>query len=321
MKGPAVRCVITGGAGFLGSHLTDLILDQGHQVVVLDNLDTGRALNLRHRVGHPHLTFAHADVKQAITLDGPVDIVFNLASPASPPVYSAHRVNCLLTNALGVYQAARLALAKGARIVQASTSEVYGDPLNHPQLETDWGNVNPVGERSCYDEGKRYGEAMLMALRHEEGLNSGIVRIFNTYGPRMHPFDGRVISGFVRQALAGEPLTVYGDGSQTRSFCYVSDLVRGLWLMGNSTHPGPVNLGNPLEFSVLEMAGIIRSLTGSSSPIVHLPLPSDDPTRRRPAIGRAREALGWEPVIGMEEGLRNVIDWQRELLPQFKETA
>lgn len=197
--------------------------------------------------------------------------------------------------------------------MQASTSEVYGDPLHHPQVESDWGNVNPVGERSCYDEGKRYAEALLSSLRIEDGLNSGIIRIFNTYGPRMHPHDGRVISGFIRQALAGEPLTVFGDGSQTRSFCYVSDLVRGLWLMGNSNHPGPINLGNPLEHTILEMAHYIRDLTGSDSPIVHEPLPSDDPTRRRPAISHAKEQIGWEPVVSLEEGLHQVIEWQRQL--------
>mgnify|MGYP002724189156 CR=1 FL=1 len=316
-----MRCVITGGAGFLGSHLSDLILQQDHEVLVLDTLSTGSRANIAHLLSHPGFTFRECDVRHPLQVDGPVDIVFNLASPASPPVYSRRRVECLLINSLGVYHAARLALDTGARLVQASTSEVYGDPLHHPQVETDWGNVNPVGERSCYDEGKRYGEALLTALRLEEGLNSGIVRIFNTYGPRMHPFDGRVISGFIRQALTGEPLTVFGDGSQTRSFCYVSDLVRALWLMGNSDHPGPVNLGNPQEHTILQMAHYIRALTGSKSPIVHEPLPADDPARRRPQISRAKEVLGWEPVVGLEEGLQHVIDWQRRTLGATKQPA
>lgn len=223
-----MRCVITGGVGFLGGHLTDLILSLGHEVVAIDDLSTGSRENIAHHFDNPAFSFREADVQQPLTVEGPVDIVFHLASPASPPVYSADRVRCLLTNSLGVYHAALLALEKGARLVQASTSEVYGDPLHHPQVENDWGNVNPIGERSCYDEGKRYGEALLSSLRLERGLNSGIVRILNTYGPRMHPYDGRVISGFIRQALEGSPLTVFGDGLQTRSFCYVSDLVRGL---------------------------------------------------------------------------------------------
>ncbi|GAB3699513.1 UDP-glucuronic acid decarboxylase family protein [Corynebacterium nasicanis] len=313
-----MRCVITGGAGFLGSHLADLIIQQGHEVLVLDSLHTGSRANICHLLPHPAFTFRECDVRYPLQVDGPVDIVFHLASPASPPVFTAQRVDCLLTNSLGVYHAARLALDSGARLVQASTSEVYGDPLHHPQVEGDWGNVNPIGERSCYDEGKRYGEALITAMRLEHGLNSGIARIFNTYGPRMHPHDGRVISGFVRQALAGEPLTVFGNGSQTRSFCYVSDLVRGLWLLGNSDHPGPVNLGNPLEHSVLDMAHYIRRLTGSSSPIVHEPLPGDDPARRRPQIARAKEVLGWEPVVGLEEGMSQVIAWQRQVLAASK---
>ncbi|NLE98416.1 MAG: NAD-dependent epimerase/dehydratase family protein, partial [Propionibacterium sp.] len=284
------------------------------EVVAIDDLSTGSRENIAHHFDDPAFSFREADVQQPLTVEGPVDIVFHLASPASPPVYSADRVRCLLTNSLGVYHAALLALEKGARLVQASTSEVYGDPLHHPQVENDWGNVNPIGERSCYDEGKRYGEALLSSLRLERGLNSGIVRIFNTYGPRMHPYDGRVISGFIRQALEGSPLTVFGDGLQTRSFCYVSDLVRGLWLMGRSDHPGPVNLGNPLEHTILQMAHYIRDLTGSSSPIVHQALPSDDPTRRRPDITRAGEVLGWKPVVGLEEGLQKVITWQRELV-------
>ncbi len=309
-----MRVVITGGAGFLGGHLTDLILSLGHEVVALDDLSTGSRHNTDHHLDNSAFSLQHADVQKPLEVEGPVDIVFHLASPASPRVYSAERVSCLLTNAFGVHHAALLAQEKGARIVQASTSEVYGDPLHHPQVETDWGNVNPVGERSCYDEGKRFGEALLTSMRLERGLNSGIVRIFNTYGPRMHPHDGRVISGFIRQALAGEPLTVFGDGTQTRSFCYVSDLVRGLWLMGQSDHPGPINLGNPVEHTILDMAHYIRSLTGSDSPIVHETLPADDPTRRRPDITRAKQVLDWEPVVGLREGLLEVINWQQEFL-------
>lgn len=314
-----MRCVITGGAGFLGSHLTDLILNEGHEVIVLDNLSTGSLSNLFHQISNPRLQIKTVDVRKKLEIDGPVDIVFNLASPASPPVYTQRRVECLLINSEAVFQVAEFALEKGARLVQASTSEVYGDPLSHPQIEHHWGNVNPIGERSCYDEGKRFAEALLSAMRLEQGLNAGIIRIFNTYGPRMHPFDGRVISGFVRQALANEPLTVFGDGSQTRSFCYVSDLVRGLWLMGNSNQPGPINLGNPIEQTVLSMAHLIKESTNSESEITFEPLPSDDPVRRRPDVSKAKELLGWEPLVGIDVGLREVINWQIETQRAFSE--
>lgn len=314
-----MRCVITGGAGFLGSHLTDLILSEGHEVVVLDDLSTGSLRNLVHQISNPRLQIKTVNVRNKFEVDGPVDIVFNLASPASPPVYTQRRVDCLLINSEAVLQVAEFALAKGARLVQASTSEVYGDPLSHPQREHHWGNVNPIGERSCYDEGKRFAEALLSAMRLERGLNAGIIRIFNTYGPRMHPYDGRVISGFVRQALNNEPLTVFGDGSQTRNFCYVSDLVRGLWLMGNADHSGPINLGNPVEQSVLSMAHLIRESTNSSSEITFLPLPSDDPVRRRPDISKAKEELGWEPLIRIGEGLSQVINWQIEMQRTYSE--
>lgn len=314
-----MRCVITGGAGFLGSHLTDLILNEGHEVIVLDDLSTGSLSNLFHQISNPRLQIKTVDVRKKFEIDGPVDIVFNLASPASPPVYTQRRVECLLINSEAVFQVAEFALEKGARLVQASTSEVYGDPLSHPQIEHHWGNVNPIGERSCYDEGKRFAEALLSAMRLEQGLNAGIIRIFNTYGPRMHPFDGRVISGFVRQALANEPLTVFGDGSQTRSFCYVSDLVRGLWLMGNSNQSGPINLGNPIEQTVLSMAHLIKESTNSESEITFEPLPSDDPVRRRPDISKAKELLGWEPLVGVDEGLRQVINWQIETQRTYAE--
>ncbi|QYR18062.1 NAD-dependent epimerase/dehydratase family protein [Corynebacterium glutamicum] len=314
-----MRCVITGGAGFLGSHLTDLILNEGHEVIVLDDLSTGSLSNLVHQISNPRLQIKTVDVRKKFEIDGPVDIVFNLASPASPPVYTQRRVDCLLINSEGVLQVAEFALQKGARLVQASTSEVYGDPLSHPQIEHHWGNVNPIGERSCYDEGKRFAEALLSAMRLEQGLNAGIIRIFNTYGPRMHPYDGRVISGFVRQALSNEPLTVFGDGSQTRSFCYVSDLVRGLWLMGNSNQSGPINLGNPIEQTVLSMAHLIKESTKSESEIIFEPLPSDDPVRRRPDISKAKELLGWEPLVGVDEGLRQVINWQIETQRTYAE--
>ena len=307
-----MRCVITGGAGFLGSHLTDLILNEGHEVIVIDDLSTGSLANLEHALDNPRLLVMTADTREPFTIDGNVDIVFNLASPASPPVYMENRVDYLLVNSVAVMAVAEFALAKGARFVQASTSEVYGDPLTHPQVEKDWGNVNPIGERSCYDEGKRFAEALLTALRLERGLNAGLIRIFNTYGPRMHPYDGRVISGFVRQALSNEPLTVFGDGSKTRSFCYVSDLVRGLWLMGNSDATGPINLGNPVEQTVLSMAHLIKESTNSESEIVFEPLPSDDPVRRRPDISKAKEVLGWEPQVEINTGLRQVINWQSE---------
>lgn len=310
------QIVIAGGAGFLGSHLADYALREGYDVVVYDNLDTGSLSNIGHLFGSrsPGFTFIHGDVREPIEVSGPVSVVFNLASPASPPVYSADRLGCLQTNSVGAHHAAEFAMAKGARLVQASTSEVYGDPLAHPQVETDWGNVNPVGARSCYDEGKRYAEAFLAAARHEYGLDVGIARIFNTYGPRMHPEDGRVVSGFVRQALAGEPLTVYGDGTQTRSFCYVSDLVRGLWAMGQALgEMGPINLGNPEERTIGDMAVIVRDLVGSSSEIVYEPLPSDDPTRRRPDITRAGELLHWGPEVPLEDGLREVVEWQASL--------
>ena len=314
-----MRCVITGGAGFLGSHLTDLILNEGHEVIVLDDLSTGSLSNLAHAISNPRLQIKTVDVRKKFDIDGPVDIVFNLASPASPPVYIQRRVECLLINSEAVLQVAEFALQKGARLVQASTSEVYGDPLSHPQIEHHWGNVNPIGERSCYDEGKRFAEALLSAMRLEQGLNAGIIRIFNTYGPRMHPYDGRVISGFVRQALSNEPLTVFGDGSQTRSFCYVSDLVRGLWLMGNADHSGPINLGNPVEQTVLSMAHLIKEATNSESEIIFEPLPSDDPVRRRPDISKAKELLDWEPLVGVDVGLRQVINWQVETQRVYSE--
>lgn len=314
--------VITGGAGFLGSHLASRALASGVRVTVVDNLSTGNLGNLRSQLDDRNLDFIQADVQDekitSIGGRGPIDVIFNLASPASPPVYSDARVNCLLTNALGVRNVATLAHKHGARLVQASTSEVYGDPEEHPQTERYLGNVNPVGPRSCYDEGKRYAEAYLAAHRHEQGTNTGIVRIFNTYGPNMSPHDGRVISGFVHQALTGEPLTVYGDGSQTRSFCYVSDLVEAIWKMGEIDHPGPINIGNPGEYTILDLARTVLDLTGSDSPIEYLPLPAEDPTRRRPDIARAGDVLGWRPTVNLREGLRRTIEWHLEMIEEGK---
>ena len=306
------RIVVTGGAGFLGSHLSAHLLLRGDEVVCVDNLSTGRLENVRQLEEHPCFTFIEADVCEGIELDGPVHAVAHLASPASPPEYHRLALETLAVGSRGTEAALTLSEAFDARLLLASTSEVYGDPLVHPQPEDYWGNVNPVGPRSVYDEAKRFAEALVSAHRRVRGANTGIVRIFNTYGPRLQPKDGRVVCGFVAQALAGEPLTVFGDGSQTRSFCYVDDLVRGLVLMLDSDEPGPVNLGNPIELTVRELAERILTLTESESEIVHQPLPIDDPTCRRPNIDKARHLLGWAPVVPLEEGLRKTIDWQIE---------
>jgi dTDP-glucose 4,6-dehydratase len=307
-----MRAVVTGGAGFLGSHLCERLLDSGFdEVVCLDNFLTGSRDNVAHLAGRPGFRLVPCDVVDGIEVAGRVDAVLHFASPASPVDYLRHPLATLRVGSEGTRHALELAEAKGARFVLASTSEAYGDPLVHPQPESYWGNVNPVGPRGCYDEAKRFGEAMVMAHRRSRGTDAGIIRIFNTFGPRMRPGDGRVIPNLIRQALAGEPMTVTGDGTQTRSLCYVDDLIDGVLRMLGASCPGPVNLGNPHELSVLEMAEWIRRLTDSRSEIVHLPLPQDDPKRRRPDITRAKAELGWEPLTPVEQGLLRTIEWFR----------
>jgi dTDP-glucose 4,6-dehydratase len=309
-----LRFLIAGAAGFIGSHLCDRLLDEGHEIVGLDNLLTGSPSNLAHLEGNPRFSFFRHDIAEPFDVPGPVDLVFNLASPASPKDYLAHPVETLRTGAEGSRNLLELALKKGAAYLLASTSECYGDPLEHPQKETYWGHVNPVGPRSCYDESKRFAEAITMAYHRRHALPTHIARIFNTYGPRMQHDDGRIVPNFIRQALRGEPMTVYGDGSQTRSFCYVDDLVEGLIRLSRSAERLPVNLGNPEERTVLEFAELIRTLTGSRSEIVFEALPEDDPQRRRPDIGKAQAVLGWSPRVGLEEGLRRTIEWFRRQL-------
>jgi dTDP-glucose 4,6-dehydratase len=304
-----MRVVVTGGAGFLGSHLCDALVRRGDEVYCADLLSTGQLVNVAHLLVHPRFTFLRCDVTERLDPPGRVDAVAHLASPASPPDYRRLPLETLAVGSRGTENALRLARRHGARFVLASTSEVYGDPLAHPQVEDDWGHVNPIGPRSVYDEAKRFAEALSMAYRRSRGVDAGIVRIFNTYGPRMRARDGRVVTTFLDQALHGEPLTVYGDGSQTRSFCYVDDLVRGLLAMLDSDEPGPINLGNPDERSVRALADLVITVTGSSSPVRFQPLPLDDPTRRCPVIERARTQLGWAPLIGIQEGLRRTADW------------
>jgi dTDP-glucose 4,6-dehydratase len=295
--------VVMGGGGFLGSHLCDQLLDRGDEVVCVDDFSTGRRSNIAHLADHPGFTLIEADVSKSLPVDGAVSGVFNLASPASPPDYLALPLETLAVGSEGTRLGLELAERNGARFFLASTSEVYGEPNVHPQPETYWGNVNSVGPRSVYDEAKRFAEALVMGHHRALGADVTIVRIFNTYGPRLRPDDGRVVSNFLLQALRGEALTVYGDGSQTRSLCYVDDLVKGLIALFDSELVGPVNIGNPDEYTMLELADTIVRLVGSNSPIVHLPLPVDDPTRRRPDISLARSALGWEPSTSLEDGL------------------
>jgi dTDP-glucose 4,6-dehydratase len=299
--------VVTGGAGFLGSHLCEALVARGDRVVAVDDLSTGLRDNVRALEGHPGFELVVADAAESVPVAGPVDAVMHFASPASPPDYLARPLQTLAVGSEGTRHALALAAAHGARFVLASTSEVYGDPEVHPQPETYWGNVNPVGPRSVYDEAKRFAEALTMATHRAEGVDVGIVRIFNTYGPRLRPGDGRVVSNFLVQAIEGRPLTVYGDGSQTRSLCYVDDEVAGILALLDSGLTGPVNIGNPDELSVLELARAVLALTGSSSPITYEPLPVDDPTRRRPDITLARLELGWKPVVPLEEGLRRTL--------------
>jgi dTDP-glucose 4,6-dehydratase len=297
------RRVVMGGAGFVGSHLCDRLLERGDQVVCVDDFSTGRRSNVAHLADHPGFTLVEADVSRTLPVEGAVDGVLHLASPASPPDYLSRPLETLAVGSEGTRRGLDLAERHGARFLLASTSEVYGDPAVHPQSETYWGHVNPVGPRSVYDEAKRFAEALTMAYHRQNGTDVGIARIFNTYGPRLRPDDGRVVSNFLLQALRGEPLTVYGDGSQTRSLCFVTDEVDGLIALLDSSVTGPVNIGNPDEYTVLELARAVVDLIGSASEIVHLPLPTDDPTRRQPDITIARTVLGWEPVIGLREGL------------------
>ena len=295
--------MVLGGSGFLGSHLCDQLLARGDEVVCVDNFSTGRKANVAHLADHPGFELVEADISVGIPVDGAVTGVCNLASPASPPDYLALPLETLAVGSEGTRHGLELAGRHGARFLMASTSEVYGDPDVHPQSETYWGNVNPVGPRSVYDEAKRFSEALTMAHHRSRGTDVAIVRIFNTYGPRLRPDDGRVVSNFLLQAMRGEPLTVYGDGSQTRSLCYVEDEVRGLLALFDSDLTGPVNIGNPDEYTVIQLARTIIDLLGSTSSIEHRPLPTDDPTRRRPDITVARSALGWEPTTSLEDGL------------------
>ena len=299
---------MTGAAGFLGSHLTDRLLGEGYLVLGVDNMSTGDQGNLAHLAGDSRFRFQQQDICASFD-PGHVDYVFNLASPASPPEYLRLGIETLRVGSLGVENTLQIAAKYGAGFLHASTSECYGDPLEHPQKETYWGNVNPVGPRSVYDEAKRFGEAMVMAYHRSRGVNTRMVRIFNTYGPRLHPGDGRVISNFMMQALRGEPLTIYGDGSQTRSFCYVDDLIEGIVRLSRSDEHLPVNLGNPEEYTILECAKAVLEVTGSKSELTHVPLPVDDPTRRRPDITKARTLLGWEPRVGLQDGLQKSLDF------------
>jgi dTDP-glucose 4,6-dehydratase len=307
-----MRYVVAGAAGFIGSHLCDALVAEGHEVVGVDNLLTGSERNLEQLARAPRFDFVRCDViEERPAVSGEVDVVMNLASPASPKDYLDYPIETLRVGSEGTRHLLELAQARGARFLLASTSECYGDPLEHPQRETYWGNVNPVGPRSCYDESKRFAEAETMAYHRWYGVKTHVARIFNTYGPRMKLDDGRVVPAFVDQALRGAPMTVFGDGSQTRSFCYVSDLVDGLIRLSRSEESMPVNLGNPVEITMLEFAERIRALAGSRSEIVFQPLPEDDPKRRQPDIGKAREVLGWWPRVELEEGLRLTIEYFR----------
>jgi nucleoside-diphosphate-sugar epimerase len=308
------RIVLLGAAGFLGSHLADSLLDRGDEVIGIDDLSSGSLNNIAHLDSHPKFLFRQQDICETISIDGQVDAVLNFASPASPPRYQSMPIKTLQTGSIGTENALRLAQKKGARFVMASTSEVYGDPNVSPQPETYWGNVNPIGERSCYDEAKRFSEAICMSYKREHDINLGIVRIFNTYGPRLDPQDGRVVSNLVTQALSNADLTIYGDGSQTRSFCYVSDEVRGILSLMDSDLTGPINIGNPFEFTMNELATLVIELTDSKSKIRNEPLPTDDPLRRCPDISIAEQELSWTPEVQLREGLELTITWFRELL-------
>jgi len=313
-----MRVMVTGGCGFLGSHFCDALIARGDHVVCLDNLSTGRIENIFDLLGHPRFEFTQCDVSAGISVQGPLDAVAHLACPASPPDYLRLPLETLAVGSSGTDHALRLAEAHGARFLLASTSEVYGDPVVHPQPEEYWGNVNPIGPRSVYDEAKRFGEALATAYATARGVNVGIVRIFNTYGPRMSPHDGRVVTNFIVQALRDEPITIYGDGSQTRSFCYVDDLIRGLLMMLDSSEPGPINLGNPEEFTIRDFAEFVIRLTGSASRLEYRSLPQDDPARRRPVITRARERIGWRPEVPVSEGVTQTVQWLRSQLSEMQ---
>jgi dTDP-glucose 4,6-dehydratase len=311
-----VRVLITGAAGFLGSHLCDRFLADGHQVVGLDNFITGHADNIAHLIGQPKFEFVRHNISTYTYVAGPLDGVLHFASPASPIDYLEHPIPTLKVGALGTHNALGLALAKRARFFLASTSEVYGDPLVHPQPESYWGNVNPVGPRGVYDEAKRFAEAMTMAYHRYHSLDTRVVRIFNTYGPRMRPRDGRVVSNFIVQALAGEPITIYGDGSQTRSFCYVSDEVEGIYRLFMQGDSDPTNIGNPVEYTVRQLAEVVLEITGAKVPIEMKPLPVDDPKVRKPDITRARAMLGWEAVVPLRDGVARTVEYFRSLGPE-----
>jgi dTDP-glucose 4,6-dehydratase len=309
-----MRVLITGAAGFLGSHLCDRFLADGHHVVGLDNFITGNPDNIAHLIGHDRFEFIRHNVSTYTYVAGPLDGVLHFASPASPVDYLEHPIATLKVGALGTHNALGLAKGKGARFFLASTSEVYGDPLVHPQPESYWGNVNPIGPRGVYDEAKRFAEAITMAYHRYHGVDSRIVRIFNTYGPRMRPRDGRVVSNFIVQALTGQPLTIYGDGTQTRSFCYVSDEIEGIYGLFHSGDAEPMNIGNPNEFTVRQLAELVVELTRTAAPIVYRPLPEDDPKVRQPDIARARAQLQWEPKVGLRDGVARTIDYFRKVL-------
>ena len=316
-----MRAVITGGAGFLGSHLCDLFIEKGWEVLCLDNLVTGTDSNISHLLSHPRFKFANQNVSQYIEVQGPVDAVLHFASPASPPDYLKFPIQTLKVGALGTHNTLGLAMAKQAKFLLASTSECYGDPEVSPQPETYWGHVNPIGPRGVYDEAKRFAEAITMAYHRYHKVDTRIVRIFNTYGPRMRLNDGRALPNFLYQALVGEPITVYGDGKQTRSFCYVADLIAGIYKLLESDEHEPVNVGNPQEITILEFAERVRALVGTAAPIVFQPLPQDDPKQRCPDITKARRVLRWEPKVGLEEGLRITYDYFRKQLASKPKTS
>jgi dTDP-glucose 4,6-dehydratase len=309
-----MRVLITGAAGFLGSHLTDRFLAEGHEVVGLDNFITGHPDNLAHLIANPKFELIRHDISTFTYVPGRFDGVLHLASLASPVDYLNFPIETLKVGSTGTLNTLGIAKANNARFFLASTSEVYGDPAVHPQVESYWGNVNPIGPRSCYDESKRFAEALTMAYHREHALDTRIVRIFNTYGPRMQPHDGRVVTNFIVQALTGEPITLYGDGNQTRSFCYVDDEIEGIFRLFMKGDSLPTNIGNPVEFTMRELADLVVEITGSSSPIVTRPLPADDPKQRQPDITKARTQLGWEPKIQLREGLRRTIDYFRPLI-------